>query len=127
MWDESEPVNPFTLVDEELAAVSARMRQAVTSQVPAGATVTVSVCSHCIHMYTLVTSSSSSLDSHCSRRPVYDEQAFRLRCRVRVHRYVMSKQSGRRTRCVCAGSQVHYEQTVMEEDAVRVCGDTGTL
>jgi len=31
-------------------------------------------------------------------------------------------------RRVCAGTPVHYEQTVGEvEDAARVCGDTGTL
>jgi len=28
---------------------------------------------------------------------------------------------------VCAGTPVHYEQTVWEEDAARVCGYTGTL
>ena len=33
-----EPVNPFTIVNDELGAISARMRQAVTSEVPALAT-----------------------------------------------------------------------------------------
>ena len=46
---------------------------------------------------------------------------------VRVHRYTMSKQSGRRMRRVCAGTPVHYEQTVREKDAAPVCGYTGTL
>ena len=42
-------------------------------------------------------------------------------------RYTMSKQSERRMRRVCAGTPVHYEQTVREEDAARVCVYTGTL
>ena len=37
-FDETEPVNPFTIVNDELSAISARMRQAVTSEVPALAT-----------------------------------------------------------------------------------------
>ena len=45
---------------------------------------------------------------------------------MRVHRYTMSKQSGRRMRRVCEGTLVHYEQTVREEDAASVCGYTGT-
>jgi hypothetical protein len=39
----------------------------------------------------------------------------------------MSKQAGRRMRRVCAGTPVHYEQTVGEEDAARVCGYNSTL
>ena len=32
--------------------------------------------------------------------------------KVPVHRYTMNKQTGNRMRRVCAGSPVHYEQTV---------------
>lgn len=37
-FDDAEPVNPFTIVNDELGAISARMRRAVTSEVPALAT-----------------------------------------------------------------------------------------
>jgi hypothetical protein len=37
-YDDDEPVNPFTIVNDELGAISARMRTAVTSEVPALAT-----------------------------------------------------------------------------------------
>jgi len=46
---------------------------------------------------------------------------------VPVHWYTMSKQSGRRIRRVCAGTLVHYEQTVREEVEASVSGYTGTL
>jgi len=46
---------------------------------------------------------------------------------VQVHRYTMSEQSGRRMWRVCAGTPVHYEQMVREEDAASVHGYTGTL
>ena len=40
----------------------------------------------------------------------------------------LSWQGRRRMRRVCAGTPVHYEQTVREEeDAARVCGYTGTI
>jgi hypothetical protein len=43
------------------------------------------------------------------------------------HRYTLSKQSGRRMRRVCAGTLIHYEQTVREEDAACVYGNTGIM
>jgi hypothetical protein len=42
-----------------------------------------------------------------------------------LRQYTMSKQSGRRMRRVCAGTPVHYEQTLREEDAASVCGRGG--
>ena len=38
---------------------------------------------------------------------------------VWAHRYTMSIQSGRRMRRVCAGTPVHYEQTVRERRRTR--------
>ena len=43
---------------------------------------------------------------------------------VRVHRYTMSKQSGRRMRRVCKGTPVQYEQTFRTR---ALCGYTGRL
>jgi len=82
----------------------------------------------------------------CAGTPVHYEQTVREEgCgdSVRVHRYTMSKQSGRRDAAIlrrytgtlraniqgggmrrfCAGTQVHYEQTVREEG----CGDSVRL
>jgi len=86
----------------------------------------------------------------CTGTPVHYEQTVRGggcgEC-VRVYRYTMSKQSGKRNRRVCTGIPVHYEQTARGggcgewvrvhrytmskqsggEDAASVYGYTGTL
>ena len=108
-------------------------------------------CGECVwvHRYTMSNQSGKRMRRVCAGTPVHYERTAREEdaasvcgytgtlqassqegecgeC-VQVHRYTMSKQSGRGMWRVCAGTPVHYEQTVREENAASVCGYTGTL
>jgi len=108
-------------------------------------------CGECVwvHRYTMSNQSGKRMRRVCAGTPVHYERTAREEdaasvcgytgtlqassqegecgeC-VQVHRYTMSKQSGRGMWRVCAGTPVHYEQTVREEYAASVCGYTGTL